>query len=120
MSSAFNLPVRKIGDSSDHQNSSHAIADPSRFSILGEPLPESATHELGPPLGLTVAAVIAMASMKANEQQQQSSSSNQEFGTPNRNYSENKAPFQLPLRKVNASGRNEGGVDVTKNWAVIA
>ena len=83
MSSGFNLPVRRVTDNSgkgssstdipfggnistpNTNNNNSAAADPSRYSILGEPLPESFTNDLGPALGISIAAIIASAAMPA-------------------------------------------------------
>lgn len=117
MSSGFNLPVRKVpgasssfGDS-NNSNNGKSPSDPSRFSILGEPLPESATHDLGPPLGISVAAVIAAAVTRAN----QSDDVDRQM-----NNTSSKVPFMLPIRKVNENGRDDQGVDMSASWAVMS
>ena len=110
-STGFNLPVRKVPGTSSSTNDKNNNNDPSKFSILGEPLPESATHELGPALGISVAAVIAAGVTKAN----QSGDVERQM-----NNSSAKVPFQLPVRKVNEKGRDDGGVDLSSSWAVMS
>ena len=131
MSTGFNLPVRKVAGTgtsasstgaqltssfapattSTNNNETNINNDPSKFSILGEPLPESATHELGPPLGISVAAVIAAGVVKAN----QSDDVDRQM-----NNTSSKVPFQLPIRKVNEQGKDDGGVDMSASWAVVS
>lgn len=109
-SSTFVLPVRYLhnnksrGSGSDGSSAfgcgagSGGGGDPSRFSILGEQLPET-HHEAGPPLGISVAAVIASATTKANEGHALGVPHNVDDHMHGPNTS-NKKPFQLPIRKV--------------------
>ena len=148
MSSGFNLPVRRVTDSgkgsstdipfggtnnTPNINNNSSAADPSRYSILGEPLPESFTNDLGPALGISIAAIIASAAIRTEQQETAAASAHQKdvFGHYGSSYTDTvvseklqastsyKKPFQLPIRKVNEAGKGDGGVDISSQWAVL-
>jgi hypothetical protein len=143
--SGFNLPVRKVKDSgapssdipfgftTDSGSSHNGGSDPSRFSILGEALPESATNDLGPALGISIAAVIAAAAIRTEQQESAAAANFQKevFGTYGNSVTNSvvseklqastsyKKPFQLPIRKIHEAGKGDGGVDLSSHWAVV-
>ena len=87
MTSGFVLPVRVIGGGAYTFGGN--TPDPTRFSILGEPLSDSHVNGLGPALGLSVASVIAMATLRSGG------------GDGTVTNTANAVPFQLPIRRVN-------------------
>lgn len=107
MSSNFVLPIRYLGG---QRGAGGAGGEPSRFSLLGEPLP--ATHESCPPLGITVAAVMASATVRANENAIIHSAEGAAAAAAPQTMA-SKRPFQLPIRKV--VDRSDK-TDLTAEW----
>ncbi len=103
--SGFNLPVRRIDGRPDGAHTT----DASLVSIVGAPLPPEHTDEMGPPLGIVVASVLAAATVRA----QQSSDVDQA-----RSNTASRVPFALPIRRiVDDSSRRE---DSSLCWESVA